>query len=219
MFPDPRIREAYLSPVVDLSPEPFQWALPDAPALHAFLQQRLSWNILKCNEILMPVIKRVNQARTLIDAGEGTRAQTTLDGFITKQNLPAFLTSGGRTKSKRVAKAVSRLRGQEDTTTETTQPITPKKRKASKRQQTKKNATETQEAESTSLPSASSKQSKRRKKSSKGATVTTPATHQTMLLENNNDDDEEEIPSIPSDSDAQLLNDVAAIEAAHAQNA
>lgn len=200
MFPDPRIREAYLSPVVDLSPEPFKWALPDITALQAFLHSRLSWGPHKCNEILMPVVKRVTQARALIASGEGARTQTTLDGFVTRQGLPDLTKSGGRTNSKRVAKAVGRLRG--DPSVEAAAPPPKKKKakpKAAPTTPTKKRAAE------------GPKKTRKKQKTAPSSPTMLPDSAVPDFVAHHADD----LPSIPSDSDLDLFEEVAAIEEEH----
>ena len=195
LFPDPRIREAYLSPVVDDSPEPFKWALPDINALQSYLNSRLSWSIPKCNEILMPVIKRVTQARALAETGEA-RAQTTLDGFVTKAKLPDIAkNSGGRHNSKRVAQAVSRLRGGEPNPVTTAS--APQAPKTKRKRSTKIAATD---VDTTAAPP------KRKRKSKKMDKAEANEEHTVVS----------DAPSIPSDTDLPLFEEMEKIERAHA---
>ncbi|KAG6900803.1 hypothetical protein C0993_000122 [Termitomyces sp. T159_Od127] len=60
-WPNPAVRDAYYHPTVDSSEEPFKWGLPDLDALRAFFHQELGWSQLKVDEILLPIIQRINK--------------------------------------------------------------------------------------------------------------------------------------------------------------
>ncbi|KAI8510430.1 DNA repair protein complementing XP-G [Branchiostoma belcheri] len=56
-FPNITVVEAYLSPTVDQSKEPFAWGAPDVPSLRQFAMQRFGWTTTKTDEVLLPVMK------------------------------------------------------------------------------------------------------------------------------------------------------------------
>ncbi|KAG5339808.1 hypothetical protein C0989_003489 [Termitomyces sp. Mn162] len=60
-WPNPAVRDAYYHPTVDSSEEPFKWGLPDLDALRAFFHQELGWSQAKVDEILLPIIQRINK--------------------------------------------------------------------------------------------------------------------------------------------------------------
>ncbi|ORY04915.1 PIN domain-like protein [Basidiobolus meristosporus CBS 931.73] len=74
-FPDRRVREAYINPMVDDSDQKFQWGIPDLDGLRGYMQDKLRWPESKTDETLIPIIKNINQRKV-----EGN--QTTLDGFL-----------------------------------------------------------------------------------------------------------------------------------------
>ncbi|KAF4613656.1 hypothetical protein D9613_007910 [Agrocybe pediades] len=87
-WPNSVVRDAYYHPTVDSSEEPFKWGMPDLDGLRLFLQQELGWKQAKVDELLLPIIQKMNkrnQAAALnrqgnlndfldISAGSGTYA-------------------------------------------------------------------------------------------------------------------------------------------------
>jgi DNA excision repair protein ERCC-5 len=71
-FPDIRVDQAYLQPEVDTDPEPFQWGVPDLDKLRSFLMATIGWSQERTDEILVPVIRTLNQQER-----EGTQANIT----------------------------------------------------------------------------------------------------------------------------------------------
>jgi DNA excision repair protein ERCC-5 len=71
-FPDIRVDQAYLQPEVDSDPEPFQWGVPDLDKLRNFLMATIGWSQERTDEILVPVIRTLNQQER-----EGTQANIT----------------------------------------------------------------------------------------------------------------------------------------------
>jgi DNA excision repair protein ERCC-5 len=71
-FPDIRVDQAYLQPEVDSDPEPFQWGVPDLDKLRSFLMATIGWSQERTDEILVPVIRTLNQQEK-----EGTQANIT----------------------------------------------------------------------------------------------------------------------------------------------
>lgn len=60
-FPDLRVDQAYLEPEVDSNPEEFQWGVPDLDKLRSFLMATIGWSQERTDEILVPVIRDMNQ--------------------------------------------------------------------------------------------------------------------------------------------------------------
>lgn len=71
-FPDPRVEVAYLKPEVDSDPSPFQWGVPDLDALRSFLMATIGWSQERTDEVLVPVIRDMNQRQS-----EGTQSNIT----------------------------------------------------------------------------------------------------------------------------------------------
>lgn len=71
-FPDVRVDQSYLQPEVDSDPEPFQWGVPDLDKLRSFLMVTIGWSQERTDEILVPVIRTLNQQEK-----EGTQANIT----------------------------------------------------------------------------------------------------------------------------------------------
>lgn len=97
-FPSLQVVQAYLDPQVETSREAFSWGKPDVVGLIDFAKQKFGWNKTKSEEILKPVLKRL----------EERHAQTSLlDYFKTKHKI----SSGEYEKhmSKRVKKALNKI--------------------------------------------------------------------------------------------------------------
>ncbi|GAB7338145.1 hypothetical protein MBLNU457_4498t1 [Dothideomycetes sp. NU457] len=60
-FPDPRVDMAYMQPEVDNDPSDFQWGVPDLNALRSFLMATIGWSQERTDEVLVPVIRDMNQ--------------------------------------------------------------------------------------------------------------------------------------------------------------
>ncbi|RXW22818.1 hypothetical protein EST38_g3020 [Candolleomyces aberdarensis] len=110
-WPNTAVRDAYYHPAVDNSDEPFKWGLPDLDGLrgyiysHArlhlssFLREELSWSQTKVNDLLLPIIQKMNkrsQAKALnrqgnlndfldISGGGGTMAPRQRQAYASKR--------------------------------------------------------------------------------------------------------------------------------------
>ena len=71
-FPDTRVDEAYLEPVVDNDPSQFQWGVPDLNGLRNFLMATIGWSQERTDEVLVPVIRDMNRR-----GQEGTQSNIT----------------------------------------------------------------------------------------------------------------------------------------------
>jgi len=71
-FPDTRVDEAYLKPEVDADPSAFVWGVPDLDSLRSFLMATIGWTQERTDEVLVPVIRDMNQREK-----EGTQSNIT----------------------------------------------------------------------------------------------------------------------------------------------
>lgn len=63
-FPSSGVVEAYLFPTVDSNKEPFSWGYPDVESLRDFTKQKFGWPQAKFNDIIMPVVKRLDERKS-----------------------------------------------------------------------------------------------------------------------------------------------------------
>uniref|UniRef100_A0A182WG84 XPG-I domain-containing protein n=1 Tax=Anopheles minimus TaxID=112268 RepID=A0A182WG84_9DIPT len=63
-FPSTGVVEAYLQPTVDFSEEEFTWGYPDAERLRDYARQKFGWTQTKTNDILLPVLKRLDERKS-----------------------------------------------------------------------------------------------------------------------------------------------------------
>jgi DNA excision repair protein ERCC-5 len=103
-FPDTRVDTAYLEPEADRDPSAFQWGIPDLHGVRNFLMSTIGWSQERTDEVLVPVIRDINQR-------EQVGTQSNITGFFNgPQGAGAFaprVRSGGQS---RMEKAFSRLR-------------------------------------------------------------------------------------------------------------
>ncbi|KAL4885846.1 hypothetical protein BJY04DRAFT_179305 [Aspergillus karnatakaensis] len=103
-FPNTQVDTAYLQPEADRDPSPFSWGVPDLHGLRNFLMATIGWSQERTDEVLVPVIRDINQREQ-----EGTQSNIT-NFFSGPQGAGAFaprVRSGGQS---RMEKAFSRLR-------------------------------------------------------------------------------------------------------------
>nr|XP_019535864.2 DNA repair protein complementing XP-G cells homolog [Aedes albopictus] len=63
-FPSSGVVEAYMFPTVDSNKEPFSWGYPDVESLRDFTKQKFGWPQAKFNDVIMPVIKRLDERKS-----------------------------------------------------------------------------------------------------------------------------------------------------------
>ncbi|CAH2004406.1 unnamed protein product [Acanthoscelides obtectus] len=97
-FPSPQVVQAYLEPAVETSKEEFSWSKPDFIGLTLYAKEKLCWSSKKTEEILNPVIKRMEEVHT---------QKTIKDYFKTKFKAPSD--EARQKMSKRVKSAVERF--------------------------------------------------------------------------------------------------------------
>ncbi|KAI9376707.1 hypothetical protein BJX61DRAFT_538614 [Aspergillus egyptiacus] len=113
-FPDRRVDAAYLEPEADSDPSPFQWGVPDLHGIRSFLMATIGWSQERTDEILVPVIRDMNQREQ-----EGTQSNIT-SFFSGPQGAGAFAPRARTGGPSRMEKAFSRLRREAEA--ETRQP-------------------------------------------------------------------------------------------------
>lgn len=91
-FPDAKVVDAYLNPDVDHSTEKFSWGRPDLDALRDYARERFGWKQDKVDEVLLPVIKKLNErdAQTHIDNFFSVNLKKQKDLFPSKRIMSAL---------------------------------------------------------------------------------------------------------------------------------
>ncbi|KAF8969210.1 hypothetical protein BDZ97DRAFT_270879 [Flammula alnicola] len=98
-WPNSIVRDAYYHPTVDSSEEPFKWGMPDLDGLRDFFQAELGWRQSKVDELLLPIIQRMNKRNQTaalnkqgnlndyldISAGSGTYAPRQRQAYASKR--------------------------------------------------------------------------------------------------------------------------------------
>ncbi|KAK1145352.1 DNA repair protein rad2 [Aspergillus melleus] len=103
-FPDSRVDTAYFEPEVDSDPSAFQWGVPDLHGLRHFLMTTIGWGQERTDEVLVPVIRDMNQREQ-----EGTQSNIT-NFFHGPTGAGAFAPRARPAGQSRMEKAFSRLR-------------------------------------------------------------------------------------------------------------
>ncbi|TFK92661.1 PIN domain-like protein [Polyporus arcularius HHB13444] len=109
-WPNPAVRDAYYHPTVDESTEPFKWGMPDLDALRNYFSTELGWNQVKVDDLLLPIIRKMNKRSQNASAN----AQGHLAGFF---DIPLGGNAAPRKRqaytSKRLQQVVSDFRKQQ----------------------------------------------------------------------------------------------------------
>ncbi|KAL6649430.1 hypothetical protein ACP70R_013654 [Stipagrostis hirtigluma subsp. patula] len=127
-FPSESVINAYISPQVDNSTEPFSWGRPDLGLLRKLCWERFGWGKEKADELLLPVLREYNKHETQLRMEafysfnerfakiRSKRIKTAIKG-ITGKNFPETdepeqdSPSTGKIKKKKEATSSSRARG------------------------------------------------------------------------------------------------------------
>ncbi|SPP86244.1 DNA repair protein complementing XP-G cells homolog [Drosophila guanche] len=62
-FPNMAVVEAYLDPKVDDNRDAFSWGSPDVESIREFTRKSFGWTTSKTDDILLPVIKKINEKK------------------------------------------------------------------------------------------------------------------------------------------------------------
>jgi len=101
-FPDPQIKNAYLNPVCDESNQAFVWGSPDLTSLKKFLNKKLLWDDNKINNILVPIIKKMEKNKM---ENNKDKKQTKLDQYFF--NPKSIMESNKLHQSKRIKNVIN----------------------------------------------------------------------------------------------------------------
>ncbi|EEY17644.1 DNA-repair protein rad13 [Verticillium alfalfae VaMs.102] len=140
-FPNPAVREAYMKPEVDDSPETFQWGVPNLEGLRQYLMATIGWSEERTDEVLVPVIRDMNRRDV-----EGTQSNITryFEGGVGTGAKESFAPRQKQKASKRMAEAVNKLRNTGASVSESSPTTdTPTASSGSKRKRTARAATRT----------------------------------------------------------------------------
>ena len=66
-FPNRVVFDAYMKPTVDTSKEKFVWGVPRLDELRDYTRLRFGWSVDKCDQILLPIMKKVNEKQVMIN--------------------------------------------------------------------------------------------------------------------------------------------------------
>lgn len=101
-FPSEIVREAYIRPDVDHDTTKFVWGVPDLDMLRVYLHSTIGWPQEKSDEVLIPLIKEINNRKK-------TGTQKTLTSFFPTEYIKA---SKDLKLSKRIKNASGKLKKQ-----------------------------------------------------------------------------------------------------------
>lgn len=96
-----QVAEAYLFPQVDENKEGFIWGRPDAESIREYAKKTFGWTTKKTDEILKPVLRRLNEKTT----------QQSIKNYFKMQSTPTRKTIK---VSDRVRKALDKLSNEPD---------------------------------------------------------------------------------------------------------
>lgn len=99
-FPSQAVVQAYLFPTIDESKEGFTWGKPNIVLLCDYARRKFGWTKSKFDEIMKPVIKRM----------EEKKSQKAIDTYFKLHTVPKSIEQN---LSKRVQKAVQRLNNED----------------------------------------------------------------------------------------------------------
>ncbi|XP_067941283.1 DNA excision repair protein ERCC-5-like isoform X2 [Watersipora subatra] len=96
-FPNRVVVDAYLNPSVDHSSEQFEWGRADLDLLRKFAHKTLNWSTQKVDDLVCPVLKKQNEARS----------QLRMTDFF--NSFPTSINTDGTFQSKRLKQAFAKL--------------------------------------------------------------------------------------------------------------
>ncbi|XP_050078962.1 uncharacterized protein LOC126565796 [Anopheles maculipalpis] len=107
-FPSTGVVEAYLRPTVDFSEEEFSWGYPDAERLRDYARQKFGWTQTKTNDILLPVLKRLDERKSQASIKNYFKVQSAVGQSrlkVSKRVQHAVDTMAGKIDPNEVVKA------------------------------------------------------------------------------------------------------------------
>ncbi|KAG0552283.1 hypothetical protein BDA96_01G495200 [Sorghum bicolor] len=118
-FPSESVVNAYISPQVDNSMEPFSWGRPDLGLLRKLCWERFGWGKEKADELLIPVLREYNKHET----------QLRMEAFY------SFNERFAKIRSKRIKKAIKGITGKSFLDTDEPEPDNPSTSKTIKKKE------------------------------------------------------------------------------------
>ncbi|KAF8349051.1 hypothetical protein F5887DRAFT_1059966 [Amanita rubescens] len=110
-------RDAYYHPAVDGSEEQFKWGLPDLDGLRQFFQQELGWQQTKVDELLLPIIQKMNKRG---QAAAMNKQSNLTEFFDVSAGMGAFVPKKRQAyTSKRLQNVVADFRKQQKSSSST----------------------------------------------------------------------------------------------------
>lgn len=97
-FPSMSVIEAYMTPKVDDNRDSFSWGSPDVESIREFTRKSFGWTRSKTDDILMPVIKKINEKKI----------QGSIRNYFTSKSAVRVQQPQ---VSKRVQKAIDKMSG------------------------------------------------------------------------------------------------------------
>ena len=115
-----QVIEAYTNPIVDKSLEKFAWGHPDAETIREFAKQTFGWTYSKTNDILLPVMKKIDEKKS----------QQSIKNYFEKTGTTLSVDLHLLGVSKRVQKAVKTMSKDYDPNQESEEKPKEKKKRA-----------------------------------------------------------------------------------------
>ncbi|CAA7266955.1 unnamed protein product [Cyclocybe aegerita] len=189
-WPNSIVRDAYYHPAVDSSEEPFKWGMPDLDGLREFLHQELGWQRSKVDDLLLPIIQKMNkrqQAAALnrqgdlnnyldISAGSGTHAPRQRQAYASKrlqQVISDFRVrqrSGSSTPAPSGSPSPHESKNGDSNASDVEEPPTKKRKKSAAGKGSTKGTAKTQSTASQSKQGKASSRGGRRRRSNRKPT-------------------------------------------------
>ncbi|EDV59372.1 DNA repair protein complementing XP-G cells homolog [Drosophila erecta] len=110
-FPNGAVVEAYLAPTIDDNRDAFSWGTPDVESIREFTRKSFGWTTSKTDDILMPVMKKINEKKI----------QGSIRNYFTAKSA---LRVQQPHVSKRVQLAIDKMSGKIDETPEKPKKVT-----------------------------------------------------------------------------------------------
>lgn len=99
-FPNGLVVDAYMNPEVDHDATPFTWGFPELDTLRNFLEDHLGWANEKSDEVLLPLMKDINNRKK--------NKQRSIGEFFPTEYIES--NSQGVARGKRILTATSKLK-------------------------------------------------------------------------------------------------------------
>lgn len=99
-FPNELVVDAYMNPEVDHDTTPFTWGFPALDTLRNYLEDHLGWTVEKSDEVLLPLMKDINNRKK--------NKQRSIGEFFPTEYIES--NSQGVSRGKRILTATTKLK-------------------------------------------------------------------------------------------------------------